>query len=233
MRHPSFPHTRSRLFFHYVAHCFFYIKNLFLKLMYFVLSNSFIFLEENVTLVLPLVLAVTVFADLALALNATLLATALTCLVFIWFQRKSMVPSPDDYTKALEMKLSCRLPYISNYRAYVVMATAIGILAVDFTVFPRRLAKTETYGTGLMDVGVGAFIFSNAIVSHDAKSRLIQNRHGIAMAVLHSIRSSLPLLVLGALRLVSIKSTDYQEHVSEYGVHWNFFFTLFVVKVSK
>ena len=46
---------------------------------------------------------------------------------------------------------------------------------------------------------------------------------------MRTARSVVPLALLGAARIVAVKSTDYQEHVSEYGVHWNFFFTLFVV----
>ena len=51
-------------------------------------------------------------------------------------------------------------------------------------------------------------------------------------SIIKSVKSSIPLLVLGVGRLVATKSTDYQEHVTEYGTHWNFFFTLAVVKVK-
>lgn len=50
-------------------------------------------------------------------------------------------------------------------------------------------------------------------------------------SIMKSLTSSLPLLVIGLGRLVSVKGIDYHEHVSEYGLHWNFFFTLAATKV--
>ena len=35
-----------------------------------------------------------------------------------------------------------------------------------------------------------------------------------------------PLVFMGSLRLLTHQELEYQEHVSEYGVHWNFFYTL-------
>lgn len=48
---------------------------------------------------------------------------------------------------------------------------------------------------------------------------------------LKSLYSVRPLVFLGIGRLIIIKSIGYQEHLTEYGVHWNFFFTLIVVKL--
>jgi len=73
-----------------------------------------------------------------------------------------------------------------------------------------------------MDVGVGSFVLVNSLT---AGNGLEQSRQA-ASPFLHSLKASVPLLILGLGRLVSVKATDYQEHVSEYGVHWNFFFTL-------
>ena len=63
-----------------------------------------------------------------------------------------------------------------RYRGYVNILTAICILAVDFRCYPRRLAKTESFGTGLMDIFVGAFIMCNSIVCKEARNININQR---------------------------------------------------------
>lgn len=113
---------------------------------------------------------------------------------------------------------------ISSYRVSMMLVTCLSILAVDFNIFPRRYAKTETYGTSLMDLGVGSFVLANALVSRQAR--------GISNMTLSSgLRSTSPLIILGFARLISTSSVNYQVHVGEYGVHWNFFFTLAAVAI--
>ena len=73
---------------------------------------------------------------------------------------------------------------------------------------------------GITQIGVGAFVFANGLVTPMTST---------PKGLFGALRSAGPLLVLGAGRLVSIKASGYPEHVSEYGVHWNFFLTLAAV----
>ena len=111
------------------------------------------------------------------------------------------------------------------------IATILSILSVDFKVFPRRFAKAEVYGTGFMDIGVGSFIFGHAIISPFARGTMTRTHRGFKSVLVKHFSGCIPILFLGIVRLISVKGANYHEHVTEYGVHWNFFFTLAFVKV--
>ncbi|KAF6767261.1 GWT1 [Kalmanozyma brasiliensis GHG001] len=121
-------------------------------------------------------------------------------------------------------------PFLTVYRAHMMLVTIISILAVDFPVFPRFLSKCESFGTSWMDMGVGSFVFSLGIISALPFLKSPRNRfRPLKQQLLSDFRKALPLLVLGSVRVVMVKGVEYPEHLSEYGVHWNFFITLSVL----
>ncbi|CUA78432.1 hypothetical protein RSOLAG22IIIB_13142 [Rhizoctonia solani] len=119
------------------------------------------------------------------------------------------------------------LPALTIYRAHMMLMTVIAILAVDFPVFPRALSKCESWGVSVMDLGVGSFVFSQGVVS---VVPIIKNpgllRNPLLPKVLVASKKVIPLFLLGLIRVLAVKGTEYPEHVTEYGVHWNFFITL-------
>ncbi|KAI9677173.1 MAG: Glucosaminyl phosphatidylinositol (GlcN-PI) nositol acylation protein [Trizodia sp. TS-e1964] len=192
-----------------------------------------------------ILLATTLYADRPLLLNALLLAPALILYALPppkRAKRKRLPPSaaaaaaveasktPQDEASASPatggdvMEPLPKKAFLTSYRGCMMVITCVAILAVDFRVFPRRFAKTENWGTSLMDLGVGSFVFSGGLVSARG---LINKRASILGQRLYTAsRHSLPLLLLGFVRLYTVKGLDFAEHVTEYGLHWNFYFTL-------
>lgn len=180
----------------------------------------------------PFILAVTIYSARVAEIFTILLSLVTVNFVAIFVLKYDNTGGP----RISQLKLvyskhdGHRLPYVSNLMSSLLLATMVAILAVDFRVFPRRLGKTELYGWSLMDVGVGGFIAINAALSPEARHALEGFSAGRRMW--KSFKSSLPLLVLGFIRLGLVKASNYQEHETEYGRHWNFFFTIAFTKVS-
>jgi len=176
-----------------------------------------------------ILLATTLYANNPILLNILLLAPAV--LIYALPKqsptRKAKLP-PSKQTKGAGPNPLPKKPFLTTYRGAMLAITCLAILAVDFRIFPRRFAKVENWGTSLMDVGVGSFVFSGGVVAARPilKEKLEGKSTPLGTRLYHSIRHSVPLLVLGLIRLYSVKGLDYAEHVTEYGVHWNFFFTL-------
>lgn len=173
-------------------------------------------LVESSTITLPMLLGFTYLSSDTIV-NTVYMLFATTSLMLIeptkWRFNTQLLTSHLDIPVHEK-----RPPFLTNYRAGMNLATAVCILAVDFQIFPRRFAKTETYGISLMDVGVGSFVIAHGLAGSSHSS------------MLKTCTKTLPILVLGFLRLLAVKLSGYHEHVTEYGVHWNFFFTLALVK---
>ncbi|XP_075445597.1 glucosaminyl-phosphatidylinositol-acyltransferase PIGW [Ascaphus truei] len=183
--------------------------------------------------VLPLVVSCTVLSNFLhfVPLVIATMSVLLLCTIYRGRNHYTNIPLQHTCKSLLKAHLENEtVPAVTTLRVFINVFTAVSILAVDFPVFPRRYAKTETYGTGVMDFGVGCFIFSNALVSPEAKMKqeILQSKFA---RVSKQLLSVWPLILLGFGRLISVKAIEYHEHVSEYGVHWNFFFTLAIVRV--
>ena len=147
-----------------------------------------------------------------------------TIVIFIiykfYFSKKKV---EDDSESDVEGLRATIVNYtFSTFRAMIYIVTSIVILAVDFQIYPRSSAKTETYGVSIMDMGVGVYVIAHALKS-------IQKTTNTDF--LKTVKQSSFLILMGLVRLISVKSTNYVEHQSEYGIHWNFFFTLALVKI--
>jgi len=130
---------------------------------------------------------------------------------------------------------------VTEYRSLVLIVTVICILAVDFpAVFPDRFHKSATFGTSIMDLGVGGFVVANGLVAKEARSPTpdrdgrtsIRTRFLAGLVNLRqTFRSCFVLAFLGLVRAAAVAVTGYHVSVTEYGVHWNFFLTLAAVKL--
>ena len=123
---------------------------------------------------------------------------------------------------------------VSLHRANVMLMTCLAILAVDFRVFPRSYAKTEVYGTSLMDAGVGSIVLCSSYVEGVKQMQSTRYRQGsgkkLKEASFSSVMRVAMLVLLGVARPMVLVLIGYQVHVGEYGMHWNFFLTLAVLR---
>ncbi|KAH7883049.1 GWT1-domain-containing protein [Phlebopus sp. FC_14] len=197
---------------------------------------------EWLILVAPLLLSMTLYAQAPGPLSILLLVPPAVLLLLPPIEKGTLLPSRVSETQfkfgwsnsnaqSRQPEISLRpLPPLTTYRAHMMLMTILSILAVDFPVFPRSLAKCETYGVSLMDLGVGSFVFSQGIIS---AIPLIKNPSCLTAPLKPKLSQTCkkiaPLFVLALMRVLLVKGTEYPEHVTEYGVHWNFFLTLAIL----
>ena len=166
--------------------------------------------SEFMALVVPTILSLTVLAPYVHALTVGLV------LILVL---KSNTHSPGFPVPSMrELFAQCRgllmlLTYVESVHLCCVVlpsaepscawcGSSIAIIAVDFRAFPRYLAKCETYGVSVMDIGVGAFIFGAGSVSRPAR--------GLRSSANHAVKRSGIILALGVIKLLAHSSVEYQ-----------------------
>ncbi|XP_043467156.1 uncharacterized protein At4g17910-like [Leptopilina heterotoma] len=186
-------------------------------------SNIRVIIEFSLT-ICPCILCCTVLSEYLIHVCSSMLIVSLIAFLLIATRK---CPQLKENVVPVQSK---RLSFLTNFRALVNIITVVCILAVDFKVFPRKFAKTEVYGYSLMDTGVGLFIIANALVAPEARNKMIDKKMALS-EIIKSIISCMPFFVLGFWRFLAIEYLGYQKHITEYGVHWNFFLTLAFVKL--
>ncbi|EFC50452.1 predicted protein [Naegleria gruberi] len=150
-----------------------------------------------------------------------------TCLIFKYLgkvnNKKEEYDVEEKQVLPQQQQQQQHIEFLSEYRHSMQLSTIMAILMVDFTLFPRRLCKAETFGYTLMDLGVGSFVFSGAIVSSSARKVSGTSQNLSISKIMHSL---IPLVCLAFFRFFTVQTVNYQTHVTEYGTHWNFFTTL-------
>jgi phosphatidylinositol glycan class W len=179
---------------------------------------------------MPFIACITVLSDHILAVCLTIILLTFIAIVLCFIRRQT---KPIVIKELLDFSppYGPRLPFLTNLFSTLMTCVCIAILAVDFRIFSRRFAKTEIYGFSLMDVGVGSFIAINGGFSPESRLGGSDPKNKAFLLFKKTFYSTIPLIVLGFQRLIAVKSLEYHEHITEYGLHWNFFFTLGLTKV--
>ncbi|KNZ57310.1 hypothetical protein VP01_218g8 [Puccinia sorghi] len=145
---------------------------------------------------------------------------------------------PESPSSKPLIPLQLHQPFLTVYRAQLVLLTALSILAVDFTIFPRKFAKTESWGISLVILLSTPVLFFFPFFLwtpvDGCRRRLIRllSGHRRRPSHLKTAARDAWRTVLGLVRILFVKGVDYPEHVTEYGVHWNFFFTLSILPMT-
>ena len=182
---------------------------------------------ELLFILLPLCLNISIFADY---IYYTFICLFMLCVLLKFISNirggaDNKLPIHNNYLN-INIYHEDKPFFVTEFKGAAMCLTCLCILFVDFHTFPRYNAKTEEYGMSLMDIGVGIFILSSGITSSFARHRV---RNNSAIVNKEGLIKSVIVLILGIGRCVAIYATDYHTHVSEFGVHWNFFVTLAVI----
>ncbi|ELA41374.1 uncharacterized protein VICG_01615 [Vittaforma corneae ATCC 50505] len=124
---------------------------------------------------------------------------------------KSLGAGSQNVKKNIEPRL-----FFDLARFITITQTTICIFLCDFDFWDSRFSKNDGYSIGLMDLGVGCFMFNGGVTSCRIARRKM-------------IRSTVLLFLLGLLRLLAIGAFNLHVNPKEYGIHWNFYFTLSAV----
>jgi glucosaminylphosphatidylinositol acyltransferase len=114
-----------------------------------------------------------------------------------------------------------------------MLGTTTAILAIDFpSIFERNHSKSEEFGISVMDSGVALITILAGISSRKARP---WHQKTLKMNILEELYLTMGVsivpIICGFVRITLTSINDYQEHPSEWGIHWNFYTTISLVSV--
>ncbi|VUZ41229.1 unnamed protein product [Hymenolepis diminuta] len=195
-----------------------YIKMESERLFFRNLSHSKVLLIDFFLIIVTTVLPCTLLSNYILEYHFVLLA------VVVIFKLKA--PKDPSSIHILDGYVAFR----RLIRAFVLLYSCVCICGVDLTIFPQRFAKTETSGISLMDLGVGMIVV--AIGLSNASFLDVAQTKSQRKVVETLIRATIPCLVIGGIQTLTTNVLGYPDHEAEYGIHWNFFFTLAFIRLG-
>lgn len=151
------------------------------------------------------------------------------------FSTPSPVPNFQIIQKEVRGKKSFRVLFkvTKVAKAAVIMLTCVAIMGCDFPLlFPKAHIKTEEYGLSLMDIGVGCCMFVSGLgnkltVQHASASRL----RPLLKELQGALTDNVIVTIAACIRYFLLTGIDYHDHVTEWGVHWNFYATIAAVNI--
>ncbi|XP_055859020.1 uncharacterized protein LOC129921290 [Episyrphus balteatus] len=172
------------------------------------------YLFDFCLIVVPIVLNVTILNP-----YVEVICVILMIILFVILRRMEINPLE---CKQRVLSLGHQPNSLTLIRSTINIITAVCILAIDFSTFPLSFRKSRFYGVGLMDTGIGLFVFSMGIVSKPPKT-------GKDFLKIPKVVG--PVLFLGLARTIVIQTINYHQDDTEYGKHLNAFFTLGLTKL--
>ena len=120
-------------------------------------------------------------------------------------------------------------------KSMAMIITCVTIMAVDYPlIFPRQLCKTEDSGWSFMDSGVAlVMIFAGATNSVVIKQHFKVMVPPFLKGIYNAVASNKLVVLAASIRFFLLTGIDYHDHVTEWGVHWNFFMTIACLNVMN
>ncbi|CAB3404537.1 unnamed protein product [Caenorhabditis bovis] len=198
-----------------------------------VISYWFKFIIDVIFIVAPPLLSLTIFAnhlEHLLIILATSTVILLFFVAFEYYQHPFGHSMKNSWNRIIDETYH-PTTFVTYLRASTMILTVCAILAVDFPIFPRRFSKTDSHGHSLMDTGVSAAVFISGLSSRMARSQSSGRPRNPRFTKWYT-SSTFLLFLIGFARMIVLEFVGYPQHVNEYGIHWNFFFTMAVVRIA-